>query len=219
MKNIKLLTAVILILAILPLVFTIVFYPMLPELVPMHWNIRGEIDSWSPKFPGAFVCPFIGIAVMVLIYVLPKIDPKKDNYKQFKLQYMYLMLFLELFFAVIQAAVISVSLGNKFFKIDVLIKIMVGVLFIFLGKIMPKIKSNYFVGIRTPWTIASDDVWAKTHIHGGKVWLIAGLFMAVLSLLPGDAISYISFALIMIAAFEPIIYSWVLFEKEKRKNN
>ena len=200
--------------SLLPVLVTVFVFGRLPEQIPMHWNIHGEINAWYPKFPGAFMIPGIGIVITIMATILPKIDPKKENYERFKPQYYIIRLILVVFFAILQMVIIFISMGATFIKVDTIVKLMVGILIIVLGNLMPKFKQNYFVGIKTPWTLANEVVWAKTHRHGGFVWFIIGLIMSVLAFLPGTGSAVVYFALILIASMEPILYSWIQFKRQ-----
>ena len=154
MKNEKKAMKLMWVLAVLPLLLTLVVFKRLPDQVPMHWNIHGEVDSWYPKFPGAFLLPLFGVGITAIISILPKIDPKRENYEKFRSQYTIIRLILVAFFGIMQVMIIAISLGTTFISVDTIIKLLIGLLFIVLGNLMPKIKHNYFIGIRTPWTIA-----------------------------------------------------------------
>ncbi len=200
--------------AVIPLLVTAVLFNRLPDLIPMHWDVNGQIDAYYPKFPWAFMAPVIGILIVLFMDILPKLDPKRENYDKFKSQYQYIKIFMLLFFVVIQFITISVSLGAAFIKVDMIIKLMVGIMFIFIGNLMPKLKHNYFVGIKTPWTIANESVWLKSHRHGGFIWFATGFALFGLAFIPGSISAAIYFSLILIASFEPIIYSYLCFRKE-----
>lgn len=215
MKNENTLMRLMWAIALLPALITLFVFNGLPEQIPMHWNIHGEIDAWYPKFPWAFMIPVIGIVITMLVNILPKIDPKKENYDRFKPQYFIIRLILVVFFAIMQMVIISISMGATFIKVDTIVKLMIGVLFIVLGNLMPKFKQNYFMGIKTPWTLANETVWAKTHRHGGFVWFLAGFIMSVLAFLPGYGSAILYFAVILIASLEPILYSWLQYQKQK----
>jgi len=214
MKNEKALMRLMWVIALIPVIVTLFVFSGLPEQIPMHWNIHGEINAWYPKFPWAFMIPVVGIVITLLATLLPKIDPKKENYDRFKKQYLIIRLMLVAFFAIIQMVIISTSMGATFVKVDTIVKFLIGILFIVLGNLMPKFKQNYFLGIKTPWTLANEVVWAKTHRHGGFVWFIAGLIMSVLAFLPGFGSAVIYFAVILFASLEPIFYSWLLYQRQ-----
>ena len=201
--------------ALLPVIITVVVFGRLPEEIPMHWNLHGEVDAWYPKFPWAFMIPMVGIAITIMLPTLPKIDPKKENYDRFKPQYFIIRLILVVFFAILQMVIITISMGATFIKMDMIVKLLLGILFVVIGNLMPKFKQNYFVGIKTPWTLANEVVWTKTHRHGGFVWFFIGFFMSVAAFLPGIGSAVVYFGLILIATVEPIIYSWIQFNKHK----
>lgn len=198
----------------LSFIVTWVAFNSLPALIPMHWNIHGEIDSWYPKFPWAFLLPVMGVVIAALVTVLPKIDPRRENYEKFRIQFIYIRLSLVIFFVIMQMVILASSLGANFLRVDTVVKFMVGILFVVLGNVMPKIKNNFFVGIKTPWTLTNNTVWAKTHRHGGFVWFIIGMLMSVLAFIPGTRSAAAYFILVAIAAIEPIVYSWLQYKRE-----
>lgn len=215
MKNEKTLLRVMWAVALLPLLITIFVFNSLPAEIPMHWNVHGEIDAWYPKFPWAFMAPVLGIIITIMATLLPRIDPKKENYDKFKRQYFIIRLILVAVFALLQIVTIFISLGATFIKVDTIVKLMIGILFIVVGNMMPKFKQNYFVGIKTPWTLNNEAVWAKTHRHGGFVWFAAGFLMSVLAFLPGVGSAVVYFSVILIVSIEPIIFSWFQYRKQR----
>lgn len=215
MKNEKTLLRVMWAVALLPLLITIFVFNSLPAEIPMHWNVHGEIDAWYPKFPWAFMAPVLGIIITIMATLLPRIDPKKENYDKFKRQYFIIRLILVAVFALLQMVTIFISLGATFIKVDTIVKLMIGILFIVVGNMMPKFKQNYFVGIKTPWTLNNEAVWAKTHRHGGFVWFAAGFLMSVLAFLPGVGSAVVYFSVILIVSIEPIIFSWFQYRKQR----
>lgn len=180
---------------------TIVFYNKLPELVPTHWNAAGEIDGYGSKVFGAFMAPVIMIFTWTGMKFLPKIDPRKNNYEKFEKSYSVIISLLITFFLIIHVVTLLAGMGYEV-SIDKIIPSIVGILFIVIGNYMPKIKSNYFYGIKTPWTLSSDTSWRKTHRLGGKVFIISG-FIIILSsfLLPGN----LKVAAVMSAVFAAVI--------------
>lgn len=206
------------ILSVVPLVITLIFYNALPEKVPMHWNINGQVDSYSPKFPGAFFIPLMELAMTALFIYLPKLDPKKENYVKFRKTYTFFMFAMIVFFTVLQIVIISVSLGAAFIKVDVVVKLLVGLLFLIIGNIMPKLKHNYFMGIKTPWTLSNEAVWLKAHRHGGFIWFLTGILLIILAFIPGGVSAAVYFGLIIIAALEPILYSYLCYRKEVKES-
>ena len=201
------------IVAAVPLIMTAAVNPRLPEIIPIHWNIKGEVDGTAARFPGAFLLPAISLGVVALMLFIPRMDPRRENYKKFGGAYYWFMVALAGFFAVMDATILLISLGADL-RVDYIMKLLVGVLTIIIGLIMPRLEHNYFIGIRTPWTYNSEKVWRATHRHGGRIWPAAGLAMCVLSFIPGAISAYVYFVLIAAAAIEPAVYSYIKYNKD-----
>lgn len=201
------------VLALIPMILTIVFYEKLPQKIPMHWNMEGKIDRMGDKFPGAFILPLIILAMPVLMGVLPKIDPKRANYKLFGNSYYAIKLYTILILVCINLFILFTSLGFSVLRMDTFIKIMVGVLIAVLGNVMPKLKQNYFAGIKTPWTLASEEVWFAVHRIAGIMWFAAGVLMIILGFIPGAVSAMIYIAIIPVVAIYPIVYSYFAYKK------
>ncbi|MDF2524731.1 MAG: putative integral rane protein, partial [Clostridiales bacterium] len=168
----------------------------------------------SPKFPGAFFIPLMEIFMTLVFVFLPKFDPKKENYAKFNKAYTVFMFVMVVFFTAIQLVILGVSMGADFIKVDTIVKLLVGLLILIIGNLMPKLKHNYFMGIKTPWTLSSESVWLKTHRHGGVVWFAAGVLMVLLAFIPGQISAAAYFSITIIAALEPILYSFLCYRKE-----
>lgn len=184
------------------------FYSSLPDVVPTHWNIRGEVDGWGPKGTMFFLSA-LPLGIYLLMTILPAIDPKRRNYDQFKRSYLMVKIILGLLFSAIVAVTLSSSLGVGF-NFGRMIPAIFGVFFVVLGNYLSTVKQNYFLGIRTPWTLSSKENWDRTHRMAGKLWVVAGILIVAASLF-GFAVG--AFVILMIAAFLPMIYSFILFKK------
>ena len=217
MKNEKFKIIFIWVLAVFPIITNVVFYPYLPDRIPLHWNILGQVDRTGAKFPSVFIMPVLCILITVLMVILPKIDPRKDNYKKFGDAYYWIMICVLAVLEIMNIIILLVSLGINFIPVDIVVKLLVGIMIMILGILMPKIKHNYFVGVRTPWTLASEEVWVDTHRHAGKVFFTAGILMIVLAFITGVKSAMFYFAIILIAAFEPIVHSYLVYRKSIRK--
>jgi uncharacterized membrane protein len=200
--------------ALLPFVYLAYIWNELPKEVPMHWNASGEIDRWGDKSE-LFMMLFMltGITYFVFL-IIPYIDPKQ------KLQNMgnklnNLRLILALFMSAL-AIYILYSVQQKTSN-PVLIFPLVGLLFAFLGNYFKTIKPNYFIGIRTPWTLENEEVWKKTHLMGGKLWFVGGLLMALTFVLPNEIQIYTFLAIAAVITIVPIVYSYLEFKKIKNQ--
>jgi uncharacterized membrane protein len=198
-------------------VISIVALPDLPDQMAAHWNVNGEPDQYWNKGYAAFFGPILMLVMMGLLVFLPKIDPKKENYKKFSGSYQIFINLLILFFFVLHIVTIGFNLGYDI-NISVAIILMIGVFYIIIGNYMPRIKHNYFVGIRTPWTLANEKVWTKTHQLGGKVFVVLGICMFPIVFLPG-AYKFTGL-MVLVGATVLILFvsSYVFFNRYKHEN-
>lgn len=141
--------------------------------IPVHWGIDGQPDRYGGRFEGLFLMPLIMTAVVALLAVVPKIEPRRFNLDQSIKPYRAVWLGLLLFFGLLHTALVISALGRAV-PISLIISAGLGLLFMVIGNYMGKVRSNFMFGIRTPWTLASDLSWDKTHRLGGKLFMAAG---------------------------------------------
>lgn len=196
-------------------VFALAVYARLPERVPSHWNLRGEVDGWLPRMAGAFLMPAIATAVVVLRGSVRRVDPRADNVDRFAGDWRLILNLVTLFMAVMHVATLGHALG---WPVDVprVSVAGVGLLFVGVGNYLPRTRSNWFMGIRTPWTMDSERVWRATHRVGGRVFVIAGLALAVSALLPTDARAVVLAAAVASVVVIPLVYSYVAWRRDVR---
>jgi len=186
-------------------------YSKLPDQVPSHWNAQGEVDAWSSKNFTVFFFPGITLAIYLLMTFIPLIDPLRKNYLKFAKPYFWFRMLFVVFYVSLYFYTLWSAFGAEI-KINYFILPAISLFFVLIGVFLPKVKRNYFVGIRTPWTIHSEETWNKTHKFAGKAFIIGGL----ISLL-GIFISKYSFTIfitaILLASLIPVIYSYFVFKK------
>jgi uncharacterized membrane protein len=190
-------------------------YPSMPEQVASHWNARGEVDGYMPKFWGLFMMPIISLGMLLLFIAIPKIDPLKSNIKKFMNYYEGMILTLIAFMFYIYLLTIFWSLGYVFDMMQMMIPAL-GFLFIYMGFLVEKAKRNWFVGIRTPWTLSNEKVWDKTHHLGGKLFKAAGVITLFGMAFPDYAI-WILLVPILGVSLYLIVYSYLEYRKETKK--
>ena len=192
--------------------FALAVYPRLPDRVPTHWNLKGEIDGWGG--PGsAFLFPIIATGLAVLLLVLPRVDPRRANWEKFRDEVRLLLTVLVLFTAWIEAVVLGGALG---WNVDTTRAVLggVGVLLAIIGNYLPRIRSNWFFGIRTPWTLSSERVWRETHRVGGRTFVIGGVAMVLAGFIPGILAQVLMVVAILATSAIPIVYSYVVWRRE-----
>jgi uncharacterized membrane protein len=197
---------------LITLALTIAVYPMVPDTVVSHWNAAGQADGSMPKVWGLGLIPFIMIALVGLFAVLPRIDPYKKNYEKFGNWYEGFILLFILFMLVIQVQIILWSSGYRISP-NLTMPLLIGSLFIYIGFLLGHAEQNWFVGIRTPWTLSSETVWKKTHELGGKLFKIAGIISFVGVLAKEYAMWFILVPVLAVAVYT-VMYSYFEYQKE-----
>jgi uncharacterized membrane protein len=189
-------------------------YPRLPAEVATHWNFRGEPDGYSGRFVAAFVFPLAILVLAGLAWVLPKIDPRGRNYLKFHDTYWLLINGILIFMGFAHLMVLAAGVGLAV-RIQIVMPVAVGFLFVVIGNYLARVQPNWFVGIRTPWTLSSDTVWRKTHRLGAWVFVIAGLLFMASAFVPG-ATGAVPFAVVVVGlVLTPILYSLYLWMRER----
>jgi uncharacterized membrane protein len=192
------------------------FYAHFPERVITHWNFAGAPDGWSGRAFAAFFFPGILAAMYVLFLVLPRLDPRQERYAEFAKVY---NIFRNIILFILAGVYFVASLDNIGFNLNIGIisSVFIGLLFIILGNYLGKIKMNWFIGIRTPWTLSSETVWNKTHRFGGKVFIFCGALMIVAGFLPVAWRLPLFIADIIVLILGTVVYSYFAYLKEKKK--
>jgi len=191
------------------------FYPQLPDQLATHWNMNGQVDGYMEKGWGVFLFPGMMLSLVLLFYIIPRIDPLKANIEKFRDAYEEMVVVILAFFLLIFLQTMLWNIGIQISP-SLTVPVAVGLLFIYLGYLLPKAKRNWFVGIRTPWTMSSDKVWDKTHKVGGKLFIMMGIILT-LSVFLGSTSFYIMIAGILAVVIYLFWYSYVQFQKEKKK--
>jgi uncharacterized membrane protein len=193
-------------------IIAVALYPIMPDPMPSHWNAAGEIDGYMSKFWGLFLMPLISVGLFLMFLAIPRIDPLKANIAQFIDSYNIMMVLIIAYMMYVYALTLFAALGYQF-NMTVMLLPAMGALFIVIGFLIGKAKRNFFIGIRTPWTLTSDTVWAKTHELGKWTFIGAGVVCIFCAFL-GEIAFWIMMICILVAAFIPIIYSYILWKHE-----
>jgi uncharacterized membrane protein len=194
----------------------VILYPYLPDQVPGHWNIHGEVDAYYPRWFGAFFAPLLAICLYLLMLFMPIIDPRRENYARFAQTYTFLRWVIVLFTGILWVITILVALGYLI-NVSLVVKATVAVLLIVIGNFMGQFRHNYFVGIKTPWTLASEEVWNRTHRISARLWVLGGMVCLIMSFFQGTFSAVIYLISILIMVILPIVYSFLLFAKHNKK--
>jgi uncharacterized membrane protein len=191
-----------------------VLYSQLPEMVASHWNVRGEADDFTPKFWGVFLLPLITLGTFLLLGFLPKIDPFRKNVEQFRDIYGGFLFVVVLFLTYLYVLTLLWNLGSRFDMIQLLVPALAA-LFYATGVMIRNAKRNWFIGIRTPWTLSNETVWERTHQMGGRLFKLAALVMLLGVFFPGYALFFVMVPLLG-AALYAVVYSYFAYQAVTR---
>jgi uncharacterized membrane protein len=197
---------------LIPFVYLAFLWNTLPEKVPTHWNYKGEIDRWGDKYSLIGLLFLLPVLTYLLLLIIPKIDPKKridimgGKYYQIKFILVLLMSLLSLFILYLTKNQ-SISNPNLIFAL-------IGILIVVMGNYFKVIQPNYFLGIRTPWTLENKEVWKSTHTFASKLWFIGGLLIIIGGIiLPDEFFLVVFLSIIALIVIVPMVYSYFKFKE------
>ncbi len=193
--------------------FSFFVYPDLPEQMASHWNTASQVDGYISQFWGAFLMPIVAAGLLVLFLVIPQIDPLKANIAQFREYFNAFIALITVFLVYMHILTILWNLGYDQFNMGAAMLPAMGLLFIFAGIMMRKAKRNFFIGIRTPWTLSSDRVWDETHRLGSILFITSGILAMLGAFFADFAIWFIMVPVLGSTLFL-LVYSYVLYRQE-----
>ncbi len=190
-----------------PFIYLVVIWNQLPGQVPVHFNGAGEPDGWASKYSLIFLPGFLSLFIYLLMIIIPRIDPKKRLAFMGR-KYDLLTFWLTSVMALLSIFIIHSGLAGEIHNPGHIF-IFLGILFAVLGNYMPAMRPNYFVGIRTPWTLESERVWRKTHQLAGKIWTPGGILVAISAIIFPEKTALIIFLVITgLIVVIPLVYSY-----------
>ena len=186
------------------------FYDRVPPIMPSNWDAAGRVNGYMPRFWGLAMMPLIMAFTWSLLPILPRISPRQfslgDSIGAFNLVVIgILAVFLALHIVIVQAAT------GAAIRIQTVVPALVGALLIFIGNYMSKLRKNFFIGVRTPWTLASDEVWSRTHRLAGWAFALGGIALIVESIVGVNPLVFTAIIALVVAL--PVVYSYVLYKK------
>ncbi|HLF72951.1 MAG TPA: SdpI family protein [Anaerolineales bacterium] len=209
-------TIIVLLMIIGATIAGLVLWNRLPDPMASHWNVNDQVDGYMSRFWGVFLMPLITLGMFLLFLLVPNIDPLKANIAQFREAFNLFIVMIVGFMVYIYALTLRWNLGYTDFGLGRAMLPALGVLFIFVGYLLRQAKRNFFIGIRTPWTLSSDRVWDETHRAGAVLFTISGTLTLLGSFFGGMT----AFALVMIPILGStlflVIYSYILYRRETR---
>lgn len=190
--------------------------PSLPDRIPIHWNVNGQVDNYGSK-ESLILLGILPLALYLLFLVIPIIDPRKDNYEKHEKAYRMTKIGIILMMMAVAWITILYTFG-LISDVDKLVIVLVGLLFLVIGNYMRQIRSNFFFGIKNPWTLSNEEVWKKTHRLGGIAFIVTGGAMILGSFFSGTVAMGLMFLGIAFILFVSTLYSYLIYRKVEKKH-
>jgi uncharacterized membrane protein len=187
-----------------------------PDRIPVHWNIAGQVDRWGGRFEGLLSIPLLALGIYLLMRVLPGLDPGRANYAAFAGPYATLRLAIVVVMAALYALLVLWVRGVRV-SIAVWVPLLIGALLVVVGNLLGKVRPNWFVGIRTPWTLSSTLAWNRTHRAGGWLFVLMGVLMMLCAALRAEWALWTMLAVGGAGVLGLVVYSYVLWRRDPDK--
>ena len=191
-------------------------WPQVPERIPVHWNIRGEVDGYGGRFVGLLLLPLAALGVYMLMQLARLVDPGKANYENFAQAFAMIRLVFVLFMATIYGVMVRAAFGHVV-AMGTIMFLAMGVLFIVLGNFMGKLRPNWFVGVRTPWTLSSRLSWDKTHRLAGWLFVLMGALFFVLVFFQKPWALGVVLAIDVVSILWMVLYSYLVYRSDPHR--
>ncbi len=198
-------------LVVVSFALSVYYYPRMPDQIATHWNASGNADGTMPKLWGLFLLPTMTAGLLVLFAAIPRIDPLRENIAEFRRYYDLFIVLLVAFMLYMQVLIVLWNLGYRF-DFTMVLSPAIGVLYYFIGALMSRVERNWFIGVRTPWTLSDDRVWKRTHSRAGPLFKIAGIIAILGAFVPRYAIYLMVGPVILVAAYL-MLYSYVEYRR------
>ena len=196
---------------LIPFVYLASVWSKLPEKVPLHWNIEGEIDKYGDKYEILLIPICLPLMTYLILSVIPKIDPK-GKIKNMGKKYHTLKTWITVLTSALAMILIYASMNQTLYNPNYMI-LLIGILFVLLGNYFKTIRPNYFIGIKTPWALENETVWYETHKMAGKIWFAGGFIIIIGSLLLDKKINFMLFIAITITiTVIPVVFSYLKYK-------
>ena len=212
----KLTSIIVLTLIAIALIAGLSLWNQLPDQMASHWNANDQVDGYISRFWGVFLMPLITLGMFILFLVVPGIDPLKANIAQFREAFNLFIALMVAFMLYVHGLTLAWSLGYQDFKMSAAMLPFMGILFIAIGYLLRQAKRNFFIGIRTPWTLSSDTVWDKTHRLGSILFMVSGAFAIIGGFFGGMTAFWLMFVPLIGSSLFLMIYSYILYRGEMK---
>ncbi len=200
---------------VVALALSLAVYNRLPDPVASHWGFNDQVNGTMPRFWGAFLMPLVALAMLGLFLLLPAIDPLKANIAKFRGAFNAFIAVIIAFLLYVHILTLVWNLGDRTFHMSTAIVPAIGLLFVVAGLLISRAKRNFFIGIRTPWTLASDHVWDATHRVGAVAFIVCGIVALLGLFFPGPIAFLLAIAPVLVCTLFLVVYSYILWAQEQ----
>lgn len=200
---------------LLPIIAGLLLWDRLPDRIPTHWGMGGEVDGWSDKGFAVFAMPALMLGIQLLCFFATASDPKRSNIRR---KYLSMVLWIIPVLSVMTSCIsYAVALGAQI-RVEQVIPGFIGLMFVIIGNYMPKFQQSYTMGIRLPWTLSSEENWNRTHRFGGRLWMAAGVVFLALTML-GAMNTVWTLVMILVVALLPVLYSLLYYLRHRKEED
>jgi uncharacterized membrane protein len=199
-------------------VAAVIIWPTVSGRIPVHWDAHGNANGYGGKFEGLLLIPLIAVGLYLLLLFLPRVDPGRANYAQFARPFLVVRYAILILLAGLYGVTLLAVKGYGF-NTTRLVLGGIGILFIVLGNVMGKVRPNWFVGVRTPWTLSSKRSWVRTHRLAGWMFTLAGLiFLILIAFNIGAALHWIILSVVAVLTIVLVVYSYIEWRHDPEKS-
>jgi len=187
--------------------------------IPVHWNVAGQPDRYGGKFMGLMLMPLVTLVMVIVMLVAPAIEPRQQNIQSSRKAYNMILSAIVLLMAFLHFIILMAALGEP---VNVMkgVCLGIGLVFILIGNYSGKIRSNFMLGVKTPWTLSSELSWHKTHRLAGRLFILLGAIIGLSGLtLPGMAVFIILLAGVIGLVAMIMVYSYIVWKKDPQKKS
>lgn len=196
---------------LIPIVIGLALWNKLPEQVPFHWDINGNVDQWASKTTSVVLMPSILLAFHWLCVLMSSIDPKSKSYHPSTIR---LVLWICPMISLLLSALVYTHALGYGLRVETVMPLFMGALFMIIGNLLPKMRQSYTMGIKLPWTLNNEENWNKTHRFAGKLWVAGGVVIMATAFL---GTFWILLGILLLMVIIPTLYSYLLYRKLKEK--
>lgn len=209
-------TIIVLILILTSILAGLLLWDKFPEQMASHWDVNDQVNGYMSKTWGVFMVPLMSLGMFLLFLVIPSIDPLKANIARFREAFNLFIVLIMAFMVYIHGLTLAWNLGYTGFKMSTSMLPAMGLLFLFVGFMLRKAKRNFFIGIRTPWTLSNDRVWDETHRLGSILFMASGVLAFVGGIFGGMTAFWFLFVPLIGSTLFLLVYSYVLYQRETK---